>query len=174
MGLVDLDDGDAGVLEGDKLLVEDGDEGVDKLVAGRIGLRRNGLLPQADAEQVGRGYADLGQAVGGVHEEPGLLGDEAGVDDLHRLGDGDAPSTGFLAEVGGEPGGDVGDDVGVCVPAPLAVADEVESRLLLDGDGVADGGVHARRRGGLRGLDAGNVGEHVLHHEGSREASDDA
>ena len=127
-----------------KLVVEDGDEGVDELVAGRVGLRRDGLLPQADAEQVGRGYADLGEAVGGVDEKPGLPGDEAGVDDLHRLGDGDAPSMGFLAEVGGEAGGDVGDDVGVGVPAPLAVADEVEPGLLLDGDGVADGGVHAR------------------------------
>ena len=174
MRLVDLDDGDAGVLEGDKLLVEDGDEGVDKLVAGRVGLRRDGLLPQADSEQVGRGYADLGQAVGRGDEEAGLLGDEAGVDDLHGLGDGDTPSTRLLAEVGGEARGNVGDDVGVGVPAPLAVADEVESGLLLDGDGVADGGVHAWRRGGLRGLDARNVGEHLLHHQGTWEASDDA
>ena len=73
-----------------------------------------------------------------------------------------------------KPGGDVGDDVGVGVSAPLAVADEVESGLLLDGDGVADGGVHARRRGGLRGLDAGNVGEHLLHHQGTWKAPDDA
>ena len=174
MRLVDLDDGDAGVLQGEELVVEDGDEGVDELVAGRVGLRGDGLLPEADSEQVGRGDADLGESVGGVYEEPGLLGDEAGVDDLHGLSDGYAPAPGFLAEVGGEAGSDVGDDVGVGVPAPLAVADEVESGLFLDGDGVPDGGVHAGGRGGLRGLGAGDVGEHVLHHEWAGEASDDA
>ena len=39
VGLVDLDDGDAGVPEGEKLVVDDGDEGVDEPVTRRVGFR---------------------------------------------------------------------------------------------------------------------------------------
>ncbi len=173
VGFVDLDDGYASVLEGEKLIVEDWDECVDELVAGRVGPRGDCLFPKSDSEQVGGGDAYFCKSVGGVYEEAGFLGDESGVDDLHRLGDGNAPSMGFLAEVGGESSGDIGDYVGVGVSAPFAVADEVESGLFLDGDCVLHGGVHAGGRGGAGGLNAGDVGEHFLDHEGAGEAADD-